>query len=212
MHIPDGYVDLPIAVLCGLLSVAVLALAARRVDGEIPDARAPLLGVVAAGIFAAQMLNWPIPGGTSAHFVGGAFAAIMLGPHLGALSVATVVAIQALVFGDGGLVVLGANVFNMAVVEVYVGYAIYRLVAPYGEYRAAFAAGWLGITAGALTAGVQLGLSSAFEYELLTTLLIMGVGHLLLGLVEGAITAAVYRYLARARPDLRPNGGPEVSA
>ncbi|MDS0260693.1 energy-coupling factor ABC transporter permease [Haloarcula sp. S1CR25-12] len=212
MHIPDGYVDLPIAVFCGLLSVAVLALAARRVDGEIPDARAPLLGVVAAGIFAAQMLNWPIPGGTSAHFVGGAFAAIMLGPHLGALSVATVVAIQALVFGDGGLVVLGANVFNMAIVEVYVGYALYRLLAPYGEFRAAFVAGWLGITAGALTAGVQLGLSSAFEYELVTTLLIMGVGHLLLGLVEGAITAVVYRYLARARPDLRPNGGPEVSA
>src|SRR6056297_3108815 len=212
MHIPDGFVDLPIAALCGVLSVAVLALAARRVDGDIPDARAPLLGVVAAGIFAAQMLNWPIPGGTSAHFVGGAFAAILLGPHLGALCVATVVAIQALVFGDGGLIVLGANVFNMAIVEVYVGYGIYRLVAPYGEFRAAFAAGWLGITAGALTAGVQLGLSSAFEYQLVTTLAIMGVGHLLLGLVEGAITAVVYRYLARARPDLCPTATQEVSA
>ena len=212
MHIPDGYVDLPIALLCGGLSVAVLAVAARRVDGEVPDARAPLLGVVAAGIFAAQMLNWPIPGGTSAHFVGGAFAAIMLGPHLGALSVATVVAIQALVFGDGGLVVLGANVFNMAIVEVYVGYAVYRLVAPYGEFRAAFVAGWLGITAGALTAGLQLGLSSAFEYQLLTTLAIIGAGHLVLGLVEGAITAVVYRYLARARPDLRPTAEPEVTA
>lgn len=212
MHIPDGYVDLPIALACGALSVAVLALAARRIDGEVSDARAPLVGVVAAGIFAAQMLNWPIPGGTSAHFVGGAFAAIMLGPHLGALAVATVVAIQALVFGDGGLVVLGANVFNMAIVEVYVGYAVYRLLTPYGEFRAAFAAGWLGITAGALTAAVQLGLSSAFAYELVTTVAIMGVGHLLLGLIEGAITAVVYRYLARARPDLRPDVAPEVSA
>lgn len=212
MHIPDGYVDLPIALLCGALSVAVLAVAARRVDGEVPDARAPLLGVVAAGIFAAQMLNWPIPGGTSAHFVGGAFAAIMLGPHLGSLAVATVVVIQALVFGDGGLVALGANVFNMAVVEVYVGYGVYRLLAPSGEYRAAFAAGWLGITAGALTAGVQLGLSSAFEYQLVTTLAIMGVGHLVLGLIEGAITAVVYRYLAQARPDLRPTATQEVSA
>jgi len=212
MHIPDGFVDLPIAALCGVLSVAVLAVATRRIDGEVPDARAPLLGVVAAGIFAAQMLNWPIPGGTSAHFVGGSFAAIMLGPHLGALAVATVVAIQALVFGDGGLVVLGANVFNMAIVQVYVGYAIYRLVAPYDEFRAAFVAGWLGITAGALTAGLQLGLSSAFEYQLLTTLAIMGAGHLVLGLVEGAITAVVYRYLARARPDLRPTAEPEVTA
>jgi cobalt/nickel transport system permease protein len=212
MHIPDGYVDLPLALLCGALAALVLGLAARRVDGEISDAQAPLLGVVAAGVFAAQMLNWPIPGGTSAHFVGGAFAAILLGPHLGALCIATVVTIQALVFGDGGLVVLGANVFNMAVVEVYVGYAVYRLVAPYGEYRAAFAAGWLGITAGALTAGLQLGLSSAFEYQVVTTLAIMGVGHLVLGLVEGAITAVVYRYLARARPDLRPETAPEVGA
>jgi len=212
MHIPDGYIDLPIALAVGALAVAVLSLAAKRVNGEIPDSRAPLLGVVAAGVFAAQMLNWPIPGGTSAHFVGGAFAAILLGPHLGALCVATVVAIQALVFGDGGLVVLGANVFNMAVVEVYVGYAIYRLLAPYGEFRAAFAAGWLGITAGALSAAVQLGLSSAFEYQLVTTLAIMGVGHLALGLVEGAITAFVYRYLARARPDLRPDAVGEVTA
>ena len=213
MHIPDGYVDLPLALLLAALSVAALSVAARRV-GEVTDARAPLLGVVAAGIFAAQMLNWPIPGGTSAHFVGGAFAAILLGPHLGALAVATVVAIQALVFGDGGLVVLGANVFNMAVVEVYVGYAVYRLVAPYGEFRAAFAAGWLGITAGAASAGLQLGLSSAFEYQLLATLSIMGVGHLVLGLVEGAITAVVYRYLVQARPDLRPESAPapEVSA
>lgn len=212
MHIPDGYVDLPIALLFGVLSVLVLSIAARRVDGEIPDARAPLLGVVAAGVFAAQMLNWPIPGGTSAHFVGGAFAAILLGPHLGALCVATVVAVQALVFGDGGLVVLGTNVFNMAVVEVYVGYAVYRLVAPAGEFRAAFAAGWLGITAGSLTAALQLGFSSAFQYQLLTTVAIMGVGHLLLGLIEGTITAVVYRYLARARPDLRPTAPAEASA
>ncbi|WP_459192865.1 energy-coupling factor ABC transporter permease [Halosimplex sp. J119] len=212
MHIPDGYVDLPLALLFGALSIAALSYAARRVGGEISDAQAPLLGVVAAGIFAAQMLNWPIPGGTSAHFVGGAFAAILLGPHLGALAVATVVSIQALVFGDGGLLVLGANVFNMAVVEVYVGYAVYRAVAPHGEFRAAFAAGWLGITAGALTAGLQLGLSSAFKYEVLSTLAVMGGGHLALGLVEGAITAVVYRYLVDARPDLRPETTPEVSA
>ncbi len=212
MHIPDGYLDLSIALLVGALSVAVLSYAARRINGEITDARAPMLGVVAAGVFAAQMLDWPIPGGTSAHFVGGAFAGILLGPHLGALCVATVVTIQALVFGDGGLIALGANVFNMAVVEVYVGYAIYRLVAPYGEFRAAFAAGWIGITAGAVAAALQLGLSSAFQYQVVTTLSIMGVGHLVLGLIEGGITAVVYRYLARARPDLRPDAAPEVSA
>jgi cobalt/nickel transport system permease protein len=205
MHIPDGYLDPAVAAVCAVLSVVVLAYAARRVDGELSDARAPLLGIVAAGIFAAQMLDWPIPGGTSAHFVGGAFAAILLGPHLGALCVGTVVTIQALVFGDGGIVVLGANVLNMAVVEVYVGYAVYRALAGYNELAAAFAAGWLGITAGALTAALQLGLSSAFAYELGTVVLIMGVGHLVLGLVEGAITAVVYRAVVDARPDVLPS-------
>jgi cobalt/nickel transport system permease protein len=181
------------------------------VDGDIDGERAPLVGVVAAGIFAAQMLNWPIPGGTSAHFVGGALAAVLLGPHLGALAVATVVTVQSLVFGDGGVVVLGANVFNMAVIEVYVGYAVYRLLAPYSRFGAAFAAGWLGITAGAVAAALQLGVSSAFAYETLTVLAVMGVSHLLLGLVEGAITAVVSRSLVDARPDLWPDRT-EVSA
>jgi len=204
MHIPDGFLDLWVAAVCALLAVGTLTYATRRANGELTDARAPVLGIVAAGLFAAQMLNWPIPGGTSAHFVGGAFAAILLGPHLGALCVATVVTIQALVFGDGGLVVLGANVLNMAVVEVYVGYAVYRLLAGHNEFVAAFGAGWLGITAGALAAGLQLGVSEAFAYELVTTLSIMGAGHLVLGLIEGAITAVVYRYVADARPDIFP--------
>ena len=205
MHIPDGYVDLPVAVAMAVATVVVLAVAARRADGDIDGERAPLIGVVAAGIFAAQMLNWPIPGGTSAHFAGGALAAILLGPHLGALCVATVVTVQSLVFGDGGVVVLGANVFNMAIVEVYVGYAVYRLVAPHGRFGAAFAAGWLGITAGAVTAALQLGVSSAFAYETMTVLAVMGVGHLVLGLIEGAITAVVHRSLVDARPDLWPD-------
>jgi len=205
MHIPDGYVDLPVAVAMAVATVVVLAVAARRADGDIDGERAPLIGVVAAGIFAAQMLNWPIPGGTSAHFAGGALAAILLGPHLGALCVATVVTVQSLVFGDGGVVVLGANVFNMAIVEVYVGYAVYRLVAAHSRFGAAFAAGWLGITAGAVTAALQLGVSSAFAYETMTVLAVMGVGHLVLGLIEGAITAVVHRSLVDARPDLWPD-------
>jgi cobalt/nickel transport system permease protein len=152
------------------------------------------------------MLNWPLPGGTSAHFVGGAFAAIVLGPSLGVLAVGAVVAVQALVFGDGGLVVLGANIWNMAVVEVVVGYGVYRVLEPYDDVLAAFGAGWVASTLGAVAAAVQLGLSSAFGYELLTVVVIMGGAHLLLGLVEGAITAVVYRQISTARPDVL--GGP----
>lgn len=202
MHIPDGFLDASVAVAAFVVVLVVLGVAARRVDGDIDDARAPLLGVTAAGIFAAQLLNWPIPGGTSAHFVGGALAAIVLGPHLGGLAMATVVAIQALVFGDGGVLALGANVLNMAVVEVYVGYAIFRGLRSSDERVAAFAAGWLGITVAAVAAAVELGLSSAFAYDLATVVGIMGTGHLLLGLVEGLVTLLVYQYLVDARPDL----------
>jgi cobalt/nickel transport system permease protein len=202
MHIPDGFIDVPIAVGFAVLSAAALGLAARRAGSAIDGPRAPLLGVTAAGIFAAQLLDWPLPGGTSAHFVGGAFAAILLGPHLGALAVAAVVTVQALVFGDGGVVVLGANLWNMAVVEVYAGYAVYRLVAPHGEVAGAFAAGWVASTLGAVSAALQLGASAAFGYDLLTVLAIMGGLHLALGLIEGAITAAVTRRITAARPDV----------
>jgi len=206
MHIPDGFLDLPIAAACFVLSALALGFAARRTNDAIDDTRVALLGVVSAGIFAGQMLNWPIPGGTSAHFVGGALAAILLGPHLGALSVASVVVLQSLVFGDGGLTAIGANLLNMAIVEVYVGYVVFRLVRPWNPPVAAFAAGWLGITAGAVTTAVELGLSSTFNYELFTVLAIMGIGHFLLGLIEGAITLFVYRFIASARPDIVVRG------
>ncbi|ELZ76178.1 energy-coupling factor ABC transporter permease [Haloferax volcanii] len=202
MHIPDGFLDPWVAGLFWLGSGIVIGIAVRRARGELGDERTPLLGVVAAGIFAAQMLNWPIPGGTSAHFVGGAFAGILLGPYLGVLAMSAVVTIQALVFGDGGIIALGANLFAMAVVDVLVGYALFRALRGVHETGAAFVAGWGAITVSALVVGVGIGLSSAFAYELSTTVLIMVVGHALLGLVEGAITAAVYGYVADARPDL----------
>ena len=202
MHIPDGFLDPWVAGLFWLGSGIAIGVAVRRARDELGDERTPLLGVVAAGIFAAQMLNWPIPGGTSAHFVGGAFAGILLGPSLGVLAMTAVVSIQALVFGDGGIVALGANLFAMAVVDVLVGYALFRACRSVHETGAAFAAGWGAITLSALAVGVGVGASSAFAYELGTTVTIMVVGHALLGVVEGAITAAVYGYVADARPDL----------
>ena len=202
MHIPDGFLDPWVAGLFWLGSGVAIGIAVRRARGELGDDRTPLLGVVAAGIFAAQMLNWPIPGGTSAHFVGGAFAGILLGPYLGVLAMTAVVTIQALVFGDGGIIALGGNLFAMAVVDVLVGYALFRALGGVHETGAAFAAGWGAITASALAVGVGVGLSSAFAYELGVTVPIMVVGHALLGTIEGAITAVVYGYVANARPDL----------
>ncbi len=202
MHILDGYLDLWVAAVAALTSIAVLAFAARRSAGELDGPRAPLLGVTAAAIFAAQMLNLPIPGGTSVHFVGGAFAAILLGPHLAALAMTAVVAVQALVFGDGGIVVLGGNVLSMAIVEVYVGYAIFRVLRPYHERVAVVAAAWTGITLAALTSAVMLGVSQAFAYDVGTVLSIMGGWHGLLGVAEGAITLLAYEFVRETRPDL----------
>lgn len=178
------------------LSGLTLAFAATRVRSDLTERRIHLFGIVTAGIFAAQMLNWPIPGGTSAHFVGGALAAIVLGPHLGALSMALVLTLQAFVFGDGGVLALGANVWSMAIVEVYVGYAVYSAVSERSEPLAIMSAGWIGITLAALSTGIQLGLSPAFDYSLLPVLSVMVGGHAVLGLGEGLLTLVGARILA----------------
>ncbi len=199
MHIPDGYLDLPIAGIFYILSLVVLGYSIYRLRDE---KFTPLFGIVAAAIFAAQMLNWPIPGGTSAHFVGGALAGILLGPYAGALAMAVVLTIQCLVFADGGITALGANVWNMAIVNVFVGYYVYKALERFNRSIAALVAGWLGITLAAIFAGIEIGISSSFGYGLTVTVPVMGVWHALLGIIEGVITAGVVSYIAAARPDV----------
>jgi cobalt/nickel transport system permease protein len=193
---------MPIAVLFYLLSAAVVGYSVYRVRGTLDEKKIPLVGMVAAGIFAAQMLNWPIPGGTSAHLVGGAIAAILLGPYLGCLAMTSVLVIQCLLFGDGGITALGANVWNMAVVNVFVAHYLYVFLRDKGLHLASFVSGWLGITAAAIFAGIEVGLSSSFKYSIGVTVPTMGIWHGLLGLLEGVITAAVILYIAKNRPDI----------
>ena len=107
------------------ITIVVLAIAVQRASRELDERAVPLMGVTAAFIFAAQMVNFPVAGGTSGHMVGGVLAAILLGPWVGTLVMTSVVAVQALVFQDGGLVVMGANIFNMGIVGTLGGYAIY---------------------------------------------------------------------------------------
>ncbi|AEA47807.1 energy-coupling factor ABC transporter permease [Archaeoglobus veneficus] len=200
MHIPDGFLDMNIAAIFYVLSAVVVGYSAYRAKKELDESKAPLLGMVAAAIFAAQMLNWPIPGGTSAHFVGGALAGILLGPYAGCLAMTAVLVVQCLVFGDGGITALGANVWNMAVINVFVGYYIYRAIS--NKSVASFIAGWLGITLAAIFAGIEIGISTSFAYGLATTVPVMGMWHALLGIIEGIITAGVVSYIATTRPDL----------
>ena len=209
MHTPDGFLHPWMAGAFILLTGAVLTVAAMRARDSLTEHRIQLFAIVAAAVFAAQMLNWPIPGGTSAHFVGGAFAAIVLGPHLGALAVALVVAVQALVFGDGGALALGANIWNMAIVQAYVGYAVYATLADRNELLAIVASGWIGITAAAVSAGLQLGVSPGFTGEFLAVVAVMTGGHFVLGIGEGVLTLAGVRLLDRAgvaSEQLQPRG------
>ncbi|MEM0332267.1 MAG: energy-coupling factor ABC transporter permease [Archaeoglobaceae archaeon] len=188
MHIPDGYLDIYLVLTMYLLSATVVALSIFRTK-----TLSQKFGIVAAAIFVAQMLNWPIPGGTSAHFVGGSLAAILLGPYAGCVAMSVVLIVQCLVFNDGGITALGANIWNMAVVNVFVGYFVYKSFEKYGKELAAFLAGWLGITLAAIFAGLEIGLSANFIYGVSITVPIMAVWHAALGVIEGIITAAVLR-------------------
>ncbi|MGC9146694.1 MAG: energy-coupling factor ABC transporter permease [Infirmifilum sp.] len=201
MHIPDGYLDPLTCAVTYLISLAVGFYAFKKAK-HAPEETKALLPVLAAAIFVAQMLNWPIPGGTSLHLVGGALASILVGPWLAYLAMALVLLTQALIFHDGGITTLGANILNMGVVAVFTGYFVYRLAPEKYKVIASFLAGWLSITLAGIVCGVELGLSSSFLYGLGITVPVMGGWHAVLGVVEGAITAGVYAYLKARYPTL----------
>jgi len=128
MHIPDGFLSLVVSIACWILAAAVVGIALWRSGQELGERQVPLMGVLAAFIFAAQMLNFSVAGGTSGHLIGGALAAILLGPWAAILTMSTVVGIQALLLQDGGLLVMGANVINLAIIAPLVGYGVYRAI------------------------------------------------------------------------------------
>jgi len=209
VHIPDGFLDPVTAGVTYLVSIAYAVYAFRRLRAE--KGRVELVTPLAAGIFAAQMLNWPLPGGTSLHFVGGALSGILLGPWLGFLPMFLVLLVQCLLFHDGGITALGANLLNMAIIDVLAGYAVYKLVPQRYKVFGAFLGGWLGITLAGLACGVEIGVSSQLPYGLAVTVPVMAGWHAALGVVEGAITAAVVSYISRRAPHLVEGGGREAA-
>lgn len=213
MHIPDGFLSLPVAGVMWVISALVIAVALRKNDPAIHEQNFPLVGVLAAAIFAAQMLNFAIAGGTSGHLLGAALSAILVGPWTAVLIMTSVVGVQALIFQDGGLLALGANLFNMAVVGVFVSYAVYRLIQRlaggrrWGYIVGGFAAGWLSVVASALVVGFQLALSGTTPANIV--LPVMGGVHALIGIGEGLITAGALVFLTAARPDILTAGAGE---
>lgn len=206
MHIPDGFISTPVAVGGVAVAAGAVAYAVKATNRRLGEKQVPLMGVLAAFIFAAQMLNFPVAGGTSGHFVGAALAGIMLGPWAGILIMTCVLLVQCLVFQDGGLLALGANIFNMGIVGCFLGYYIYRGIALLmGGKRAAVligggVAGWASVVAAALFCALELGISGTVPLHV--ALPAMGSVHALIGIGEGLITAAVLALVMATRPDL----------
>ena len=198
MHIPDGFLTPPVWGTLDVISAPAVAWVARRAQRETQDHRIPLLGVMGAFVFAAQMINFPVGPGTSGHLVGGALLAIVLGPAAAALVMTAILFLQALIFQDGGVLALGANVFNMALVGVLAGYLPYRLWSHSRRSAAIFASGAFSVMTSACLALGQLLISGVpMAGSVLWASLAL---FLVSALIEGAITVAAVRAMERLHP------------
>lgn len=207
LHIPDGYLSLPVSLVGWVIAIALLAISLKRVESEYADRTVPLMGVCAAFVFAAQMINFPIPGGTSGHLVGGTLAGILLGPWAGSLVVSVVFLVQSVLFQDGGLTVLGSNIFIMGLIGTFGGYYLYKAIrfaigrdAWVGMAVGAVVAAWVSVMVAAIVCAIMLALSGTIALNV--ALVAMAGWHALIGIGEALITLATVSYIWRTRPDL----------
>ncbi len=206
MHIPDGFLSIVVSIILWVLSAGAIGIALRQVNRNFNERDIPLMGVLAAAIFAGQMLNFSVTGGTSGHLMGAALATILLGPWAAVIVMTSVVSVQALIFQDGGLLALGGNLFNMSVIGVAVSYAAYRIVnrvangKPWGIFSGGFIAAWLSIVLSALAVALQLALSGTSPANI--AIPAMGAIHALIGVGEGLITVGSLAFIYAARKDL----------
>jgi len=208
VHIPDGFISIPTSAGFGAAAAGGVWYSIRRAARLLDDRRVPLAGLVAAFVFAAQMVNFPVVSGTSGHLIGGVLAAVLVGPWLGALVLTVVLVVQGVFFADGGLTALGLNVFNMAVVGTLGGYLVYRaLLAVLPKTRPATVAA-AGVAAGISVVLASLGFVLQYAIggeggaSVATVAAAMGGVHALIGIGEGLITALVVGAVLGARPDL----------
>lgn len=207
LHIPDGFLSIIVSAICWAITILTLSVAISKTNKALGEKQVPLMGVMAAFIFAAQMINFPVAGGTSGHLLGGALAAIVLGPWAAMLVMTAVVAVQGLLFQDGGLLVMGANILNMGLVTAAIGYGLYRSTANQSnnvKLTVAGVAAWLSVMAGALLTSLQLWLSGTSQLQVVIPAM-LGV-HALIGLGEAVITVAALTFIFQTRPDLVSEG------
>ncbi len=203
LHIPDGFLSLGVSLFFWLITAGCLFGAIRRVHQDLDDRQVPLMGMLAAFIFAAQMLNFPIAGGTSGHLLGGALAAMLLGPWAAILVMSAVIATQALLFQDGGLLAMGANIFNMGILTAFVGFGFYRSslrASRRVQWLVAGVAAWISVMVGALATSLQLWLSGTAALAVVLPAM-LGV-HAFIGVGEALITVGALMFIGQTRPEL----------
>lgn len=219
MHIPENYLSPQTCAVMGAAMVPVWVISVNKVRKELPKARIPMIGVGAAFSFLGMMFNVPLPGGTTGHAVGGTLIAILLGPYASCLAVSVALLLQALIFGDGGILSFGANCFNMAFVLPFVGYAIYSALkksfkGKNGDLIAAGIGSYIGINCAALCAAIEFGIQPLLfrdaagnalycPYPLSVSIPAMMVGHLtIFGLAEVVFTVLILAFVKKTSPDM----------
>ncbi|MGW3287476.1 energy-coupling factor ABC transporter permease [Streptomyces sp. NPDC001002] len=208
MHVPDGFINAPTSAVTGVVAAGAIAVSLRGARRELDERTAPLAGLVAAFIFAVQMLNFPVAAGTSGHLLGGALAAILVGPYTGVLCVSVVLLMQGILFADGGLTALGVNITDMAIVTTVVAYAVFRgLVKVLPRKRrsvtvASFVAALLSVPAAAVAFTLLYAVGGTTDVAIGKVATAMIGVHVLIGIGEAAITALTVGAVIAVRPDL----------
>ena len=208
MHIPDGFIDIPTSVAFAGLAATGVAISLKGAKSTLDEKTAPLAGLTATFIFAVQMLNFPVAAGTSGHLLGGALAAVLVGPWAASLALTVVLLMQGLLFADGGLTALGLNVFNMSLIGVWVGYLIFTLVKKFLPKNkssisiAAFLAGLISVPFAAAGFVLQYAIGGTATFSISQVLTAMLGTHFLIGIGEGVITALAVGAVMASRSDL----------
>jgi len=209
MHIPDGFVDLKTVITTSVVAAGGLGTSIYKVKKIFKARTIAIMGVLAALIFALQMINFSIPGGTSGHLLGGALSSVIAGPFGGSIILAVVLIVQALIFNDGGITALGANIFNMAIIGVFSSYLIYFFIRKISRskinfYIAIAVASWLSVVFASTFAALELGISGTYEMGI--TLKAMILVHMITGAAEAIITTLIIAFMDRVRPDVMLTG------
>jgi cobalamin biosynthesis protein CbiM len=208
LHIPDGFINIPISALFGIISIALIAISLRRAGAVLDDRTTPLAGLTAVFIFAAQMINFPVAAGTSGHLLGAALATALVGPHAATLALTVVLGIQALLFADGGLSALGLNIFNISILAVWVSHFLFTALqrifskSKFGVTVAATVAAYISVPVAAIGFSIQYALGGTGTISATTVTSAMVGTHLLIGLGEALITFITISSILTTRSDL----------